>query len=246
MSFQTWLKNARKMRKMRRVKPHIWHVPGGPGNKGIGYIQNYKVGTRSIRQALSLYLLQRQPAQDHSPLSYEAITADIIEGSDKEYSSFCRPEEIRKKWPEMPIFSFVRNPLSRLYSCYTDKVVDAAREGRRLPFETWGVTPKTTFDEFVQIVSNTPDEKSERHFRSQSWFISVNKKLIIDDLGKIENFQGDWERLSERYGLPPVPHKNRSSANKEDYRDFYNKETYQLACERFRDDIELLGYQNEV
>ncbi|MGC6564911.1 MAG: sulfotransferase family 2 domain-containing protein [Akkermansiaceae bacterium] len=244
MNLKTRLEHYFKIRKMRRSKCHIWIVPGGPDDKGVGYIQNYKVGTRSIRKALTFHLKQQDA--DQKSLTYDDITHEIIEDADEAYSTFCRPDEIRIKWPETHLFSFVRNPLGRLYSSYTNKVVDAVKEGRRLPFAAWGVKADTTFDEFVRIVAETPDDKSERHFRSQSWFLSLNRKLFVDEIGKIENFQEDWESLRQRYGLPSIPHVNRSSSNKVDYRDFYSKESYRLTCERFRDDIELLGYENEV
>lgn len=242
MNLNLWLKHYRKRRKIKRVKPHFWHLTSA----GVGYVQNYKAGTRSIRQALSLYLLQSLPENEGREISYEEVTEDVVELFDKQYSGFYMPQTIQEKWPELPVFTFVRNPLSRLYSCYANKVLDAAKLGGKFPFAALGVTANTTFDEFVRIVADTPDERSERHFRSQTWFISTEGKLITDYIGKIERFSEDWEELRERYNLPEYPHNNRSSMGNTDFSSFYSKESYRLAAERYRTDIQVLGYANDV
>ena len=103
MNLKTRLEHYFKIRKMRRAKSHIWIVPGGPDNKGIGYIQNYKVGTRSIRKALTFHLKQQDDNQ--KSLTYDDITHETIEEADEAYSTFCRPDEIRVRWPEIHLFS---------------------------------------------------------------------------------------------------------------------------------------------
>lgn len=242
MNLNLWIKHYRKRRKIGRVKPHFWHLT----DAGVGYVQNYKAGTRSIRQALSMYLLQKQDGNEGRDISYDDVTDEVVEKFDKEHSGFYMPQTIKAKWPKLCVFTFVRNPLSRLYSCYANKVLDAARTGGKFPFAALGVTPETSFDEFVRIVADTPDEKSERHFRSQTWFITADGKLITDFIGKIENFNEDWEQLRGKYSLPESPHNNQSSMGERDFASFYSKETYQLALERYRDDIQVLGYENDV
>ncbi|BDS08460.1 hypothetical protein NT6N_35000 [Oceaniferula spumae] len=246
MNFKTWLKHYRKRRKIQRVKPHFWHLPAADGGQGLGYIQNYKAGTRSIRQAAALYLMKQLPENEGREITYDEVTEDVVERFDKLNSGFYLPNTIRQKWPDLPIFTFVRNPLSRLYSCYANKVLDAGKSGGKLPFEALGVTADMSFDEFVQIVATIPDERAERHFRSQAWFLSADGKLITDYIGKIERFNEDWEELREKFGMPPSPHNNRSSMGKADFSTFYSKESYRLATERYRGDIELFGYQNDV
>jgi len=222
-----WLKNYRKRRKILRVKPHFWYLE----KAGVGYVQNYKAGTRSIRQALAMHIFQNLPENEGRDISYQEVTDDLVEGFDKKYSD---------------VFTFVRNPLSRLYSCYANKVLDAGKSGDKFPFAAFGMTRETSFDEFVRIIADISDEKAERHFKSQTWFISFDGKLITDFIGKIETFNEDWEELRGKYGLPESPHNNRSSVGETDFRTFYSKEIYALAVERYRDDIETLGYENDL
>lgn len=242
MNPNTWLKHYRKRRKIRRVKPHFWHLESA----GVGYVQNYKAGTRSIRQALALHLLRQRPENKDRRISYSEVTEEQVEMCDKRHSGFHTPGAIRENWPELAVFTFVRNPLSRLYSCYANKVLDAGKRGGKLPFAALGVTSTTTFDEFVRMVADTPDARAERHFRSQTWFITAGGRLITGFIGKIENFNADWEVLRKRHGLPEPPHYNRSSMGARDFRGFYSPETYRLALERYRTDIEALGYGNDV
>ena len=91
MNINLWIKNYRKRRKTQRVKPHFWHLYGA----NLGYVQSYKVGTRSIRQALSLNLLQNLPENSGKEISDTEVTDEVEERFDKQYSGFYTKEAYR-------------------------------------------------------------------------------------------------------------------------------------------------------
>jgi len=238
MTLKSSIASFRLRRKMKREKPHIWNIPSA----NAVYIQNYKVGTRSLRMAIGKYLLE----QDGIQSSYEDIERDKLEGVDKIYSSFMKLQDIRKKWPDAFLFAFVRNPLSRLRSCYTNKIIDAKKQGSKNQFQNFGIGFDISFDDFVREVSAIPDELSDRHFRSQNWFVSIEGKVITDYLGKMESFTEDWDVLRKRFGFSELPHANTSRQRGGSYKEFYNRETYQLALERYHKDIEMFGYEDDI
>lgn len=238
MTLKSSIASFRLRRKMKREKPHAWNIPSA----NAVYIQNYKVGTRSLRLAIGRHLLE----QDGKKFSYENLDWDMLEEVDKKYSSFIKLQDIRKKWPDAFLFAFVRNPLSRLRSCYTNKIIDAKKQGSKNQFKDFGIDFDISFDDFVREVSRIPDESSDRHFRSQNWFVSIDGEVITDYLGKMESFTEDWGVLRERFGFPELPHANTSRQRGGGFREFYNRETYQLALERYHKDIEMFDYGDDV
>lgn len=78
----------------------------------------------------------------------------------------------------------MRDPLSRFYSCYLD-----VASGKNTMYEfpsglDWVYNYKTdiSFDDFLIKVCATPDEFSDRHFRSQSFYLSDAVKTGLESL----------------------------------------------------------------
>jgi hypothetical protein len=83
--------------------------------------------------------------------------------------------------------------------------------------------------------------------RSQTFFLCKGDELMVDFIGKFESLLDDWQKLMEKLSLPPLPHKNISLQESENNEEsFYTRNIAEVAIERYRKDIELLGYQDEV
>ena len=161
-------------------------------------------------------------------------------------------------------FSFVRNPWARIVSCYQSKIARNRNVNgtlfNRCLFHLW---PKSltamrnraagipllnaglSFAEFVDAVSRIPDAAADKHFRSQHSFLcDANGELMVDYLGRLENFDEDFEQVAERIGMPGANPQKRDKAYKPrgSYRDYYDQATWDKIAQRFRKDIELLGY----
>ena len=69
--------------------------------------------------------------------------------------------------------------------------------------------------------------------------------LLVDFIGRFENFENDLLQVSNRLGveLRSVPHGNRSPHRH--YSSFYTPETEMIVRERFQRDIEYFGYEFE-
>jgi len=221
-------KKFKKLYHIRREKPQLWHFP----EQGFGYIQIPKVATRSIREGLL-----------NSPGLSSGKDIPLPEFEEKN-SLHIHQDKIRPLVKSLLLFAFVRHPLARLYSAYTNKIADAGNANRRNIFECHGIHFGISFPEFLEKVCAIPDNKIDRHLRSQSWFLCDSKgNLIPDFIGHLETFDKDWLSLCAKIpSLGPVPHKNKS-AHGQDYRSKYTPETEQLARTRYARDFERFGYE---
>lgn len=215
-----------------------------PKNRGIASIEKRfiffyipKVASTSIKKALAKALFDKNiNARVHTFWFDEVI--DVKKG----------------EYPDYFKFTFVRNPWDRIVSCYSDKILHEdvtnykykngvfRRYVRKYKHLFYRGMP---FEEFVRVISRIPDERADRHFRSQrSFIIDENDNILVDFIGKFEALSGDLAVLCEKTGLENMHffHENKSKRGK-DYRDLYTEETKRLIEERYKDDIELFHYR---
>ncbi len=101
------------------------------------------------------------------------------------------------------------------------------------------------FTEFVDVLAKLPDDIIDRHLRSQSWFLCDEQGLLPDYIGKLENFDADWEFLSDKYALPKPKHRNKTDASVK-LSDICPRASMEKLIERYAEDIQLFGYQQAV
>ena len=216
-----------KLRKLPREKPQLYLFP----EYRFGYIQVPKVASRSIRAAVTAFMSGTTPD--------EKIDKNLVATYETRYARHLKHAEIAVLAQNNFIFAFVRNPYARIYSCYKNKVEDARIAGGRNIFEKHGIALDVTFEEFVRRITSLPDHKSDRHFRSQTWFLTRKGALLPSYVGKLESMAEDWAFLEERFGIAPPPQINVSSAKPlPDMSD----ETRELLQMRYADDFRLFGY----
>lgn len=149
-------------------------------------------------------------------------------------------------------FAFVRNPWDRLVSCYTQKIesrgltIEQARKRgtTRALVEAGLFEHEMSFGRFVRAVAQIPDEKANRHFRSQFSFLSNRRgELLVGRLGRFENLSADFAAIMDELGLPEVRLPHKKPTNRRDYRDYYDSELRELVARRYRRDIETFAYE---
>lgn len=198
------------------------------------YINNPKTACSTIKLAL----LRREHPEE--AVNDDQSVHDLIEPLTRRKASNIRNNAI--------IFTFVRNPFERLVSLYLNKfrsMKNIEVEGFYFHNYLNGIfSQKMSFREFAMTVCKIPDAVADAHFRSQSATVFHNSRLNIDIIGKLENFQNDWDQLNRLSGSSmKIEHYNRS--DKYDYREFYTQELVKQVADRYRDDIKLFGYSNE-
>lgn len=78
----------------------------------------------------------------------------------------------------------IRNPYDRIYSCFLD-----VKKDKNIMYETpsglhhfFGINKDYTFKKFINIIIKIPDYLSDRHFRSQYFYISHNLKDVLNEI----------------------------------------------------------------
>ncbi|MCC6454645.1 MAG: sulfotransferase family 2 domain-containing protein [Caldilineaceae bacterium] len=163
-------------------------------------------------------------------------------------------------------FCFIRNPWARIASCYQSKVVNS----RNLNQTFWTqclyyVMPRSagalrhrlasflvlnanmSFEEFVNAVAEIPDEYADKHFRSQYTFLcNASGELLVDYVGHLETFKDDFQQVAQRIGLGGESLQRGSEKKRPSYhyKDYYDKNTWEIIARRYQKDIELLGYED--
>ena len=176
--------------------------------------------------------------------------------------------EAVEAYPDYYKFSFVRNPWSRIVSCYNSKIADniIGKRARILSFYK-GLRGGMPFNSFVAWLNTKEgqDAVADRHWLSQYQFLYDREgNALCDFVGRYETLDHDWKTISHQLGLPDIslPQKGFVSAEgktknpqgqKEEnvivqrsgYKEFYTSDLRDRIAERYKKDIELFGYKYE-
>jgi len=156
-------------------------------------------------------------------------------------------------------FTFVRNPYDKMISEYFWKLrigfanLPAGRQVTNLIqiYQyyklTHGKINQKEFEKFVinyakpRVLGHVTDLHSD-HFLPQSNFIYKDNKILVDFVGRFENLENDWQRISQKIGLKiKLPHANKTQHR--DYKKYYTEETKKIVKELYQKDLENFNYQ---
>jgi len=206
------------------------------------YVETPKVGCSTVKktlQALELRGTGKEIARDThdrklSPLlAPAAAIGSFVSGmTDKDW--------IR--------FSFVRNPYTRILSCYLDKFVTAIARpmfNRALGFPE---AHMVTFPEFLQAVRRQPYLDMDIHWLPQSVILEGMRASSF--IGRFERFEQDFTivlreilRDDEPMEILTRNHHAQGAANL--VRDHIGAQEAALIREIYRDDFEKYGYSTD-
>ncbi len=217
-------------------KPRVWLLE----KEKIGYIRIRKVASSSISHCLTQHIVNHSNHQD------TVVDKALIRETESRCSSHISPTVIRRDLKgKYFLFSFVRNPLSRVYSCYMNKVTNPDVASKKDVLSNSAFYFGMSFTEFVDVIVRLPDNIIDRHLRSQSWLLSDEQGLLPDYIGKLEKFDADWGTISNKYGLPKPIHWNKTGKPGK-ITDVCPRADLERLKDRYAEDIELFGYQHAV
>lgn len=159
--------------------------------------------------------------------------------------------QLARRYPDHLSFTFVRNPWDRLVSTWSEKIRAAGvnndhfidgvhREFVKMGFPFRAEMP---FREFAEFACSVADEKTEKHLKSQCYFVARGGEVTADFVGRIESMPEDWRRLCDRIGVPIELKHLKSSSRRSQYRDYYNDALRDRVADRYREDVEMFGYR---
>ncbi len=140
-------------------------------------------------------------------------------------------------------FTFVRNPWERVYSAFT-----FLKKGGWNDFDKkWAEKRLALYPNFESFILEGLQKDStllqENHFIPQSSFITINGKVSLDFIGRVENIEQDFQIVCHQLGIErTLNHLNFTKEKKQDYRLVYTEEMKNIVHQLYRKDIELLNY----
>ncbi|TNG03499.1 MAG: hypothetical protein EP297_00315 [Gammaproteobacteria bacterium] len=152
-------------------------------------------------------------------------------------------KELTRNYPNAFVFSFTRNPFSRISSCYFDKIVK--RPELPVFFRKHGFYNRMDFSEFVEKIVVFSDDAIDIHLSSQTRILSHKGHMLPKFIGRVENIDKDWQCLLElvrdQYGIqfPRMRQLNRYSHDRPTTRElFSDPHLIELVRERYAADFE--------
>lgn len=187
------------------------------------YVRNPKCGNSSIIGSIEGAEIGRVPRCDISKISDDWIT-----------------------------FSFVRNPWDRLVSTYRSKLSpdNKSPEQQALDLQRFRdagmrLRPDMSFTDFCEVVCDTPDDRTEKHLRSQSILLMDQETPIVAHIGKVERIQDDWNALMRHAALSaPIMHLNKT-VHRHYSTYFTDNRMVNLVGDRYANDIRNFNYDFE-
>ena len=159
-------------------------------------------------------------------------------------------EKFPKKFDSYFKFSFVRNPWDKMVSFYHFHV----RRGWDLNWD-WDKSHAPSFQDFIKIIYNYSKSQQRAIFRRWTstscmrmsnhldWLTDKDGKILVDFIGRVENFQSDFDEICDKIGIAKrkLIHKNKSKHRY--YAEYYDDEARRIVAEKFARDIEYFGYK---
>jgi hypothetical protein len=152
-------------------------------------------------------------------------------------------------------FSIVRNPWARLVSEYNfQKNNGRPKKDKLFIFDERGA--KRGFTDWVKVAFENP-----HHYTGEEWagdvskhihrwspqvdWISVNGKIAVDFIARLENISEDFAEIRKKLGLPPAKFPWRNAKWHWHYSDYYDEATREAVTKYYARDIEAFGYRYE-
>lgn len=191
-----------------------------------------KVANTSIKFSL-LTALGMKPTYPglNSAVSKAVRFGDIIRQADK-------AEIARMDWLKI---GFVRHPLTRFLSFYSDKVVKGHNSNK---LRSLGIAQGMTIEQVLDIVDQTPDSDADQHFRSQYFDLTHKGNVLPDMIVFHESLATGWRDVQEQcqqnsgLHLPALRTLNQTRS----LREYVSPEIADRIYYRYAEDFELFGY----
>lgn len=150
----------------------------------------------------------------------------------------------KKRFKAYYKFTFIRNPWDRLYSAY-GFLKKGGMNHQDEQFSKQVLAEVETFEDFVMHWLTPERVNSWVHFLPQYTFITNEKgDLIVDFVGRFENFENDFDTISNHIGVHrPLIHLNKTKGKKkQSYREVYTDAMKDKVGKLYKKDTVLFKY----
>lgn len=217
------------------------------------FVQISKAASSSVKWALQ-------------SLEFKDTPWKLIDVNNKFYSPHLSPYQLKNEIVDdiffstkYKRFSFVRNPYTRLLSCYLHRIIGeptsvSNKELKKLTGGRGG--DQVSFAEFIEIISSQDSKSQEAHWRRQSDDLSIDE-IKYDFIGKLENIDNDLSKMLEMIysaenmiwldGIKKVDASPMKTGSSEKVKQYYKDEKIvRLIQDSFGKDFEVFGYSESI
>lgn len=149
-------------------------------------------------------------------------------------------------------FCFVRNPYTRLLSCYLDKVLRRLPQSHQLMYELgYGLFSDKvlSFSEFIEAVLAQPMRYMDWHWRTQ-YYTTFQNCIKYDFIGKFENFETDFQKVMQDLDINFAQYYQTVNAHatqaNEKLKEYYTSELVEKVYQKFKIDFDHFGYSQAL
>lgn len=206
------------------------------------YVATPKVGFTKIKKLL--YEAEQGRPVDNSVLHDPAFSPllEPIDDIDLLDTALVSPDWFR--------FCFVRNPFTRLISCYIQKIVSSEPQRQRL-LPVLGLAadaPTPSFEEFARLVSEQEDAARDIHWASQHYLLRPDL-VNYDFVGRMERMAEDLHHVCRRLFITPfepLDVKMHRVGGVETTAGYYDDALRRLVAQTYARDFEVFDYDSET
>lgn len=169
--------------------------------------------------------------------------------SNVDVGPFSREIELVGGFPEDAfVFTFVRNPYTRILSCYRDKVMKGVGvEGVKVLWELEKHLAvgkrKVSFIEFLRFVASQRNIDRNPHWRTMK-ALHMPRVIRCDFVGSVENYAVDMEHVYSRIYPGIAPNLQNLNSQRHKYPDAISDEEAELIRKIYKGDFEFFGYSD--
>ena len=143
-------------------------------------------------------------------------------------------------------FCFVRNPFTRVLSCYLDKMVKNAFERRRLaPILGFKQENPPAFADFLRAIAEQKDEECDIHWAPQTYLLRPNR-VRYSFIGRFELFQEQFRMVCEHLSIAKYATDLSGTWHAtnafEKVKDYLGREEIELTHRIYEHDFQNFGY----
>lgn len=139
-------------------------------------------------------------------------------------------------------FTVVRNPWERVASAYFFKLNNDPKV-EQCDFATFVQQPETL--KCIRSNGQSVALVDQPVLKPHTFFLCDKRGLAVDTVLRFETLEQDWNRFCIQHNLAidyaDLPSTNRQ--NREQYRGLFTSELIEIVRQRYREDIELFGYE---
>ncbi len=156
------------------------------------YFEAPKVGCSTIKRTLQKIedplFDNENPKAIHNKRESPLLSPNMLE----------HPLEYYIEEAQFFTFALVRNPFSRILSCYLDKFAKRGPNNLKLfPILNFDPADEVSFPEFLEAVGKQDPNDMNIHWRPQAYLIP-NHRIRFDFIGHFERFEEDLNTVLER------------------------------------------------